>query len=629
MNMSLSLRVIFLTIIISLFAPEISSAITDSRSEDAVTRSRQVPNVPDNEVSSRRLRLSRNEFLVTQLRITGNTLISTRKLLEKLPLSYIDYEEIDPNTEKARVNGTYNFKVLYELILKPGKERVISLETIQGLTKYILSQYSDYAGIFVYVPSDLDDEGTGKIKLRDGILEIKILEGRVAKVSVGRYDLRNPNQTLLDPDDKTKSPEKKRDYLKGSVLKSWSPVKEGDVIKTKDLDDFVRLLNLNPDRYIRHYISGSQEQNALNLSYDIYEANPWHWYLQADNAGTRDRQWAPRVAVINTNLTGMDDRFSAVYQAPLEKGFENEDSVYGNYGFPLYDPRLRLNVYGGYSQFDITPEGGMGINFIGNGSFYGSVLSYNILQIDSLFIDLTGSLSKERSKVTPSLGLASDVDMDLWGIGINIYRSDDMSNTFLSFNGTTSFGGSGWSEFQIAREKTDPDFIIFNTTASHSRFMDPQKVNLLSGSFRYITSDERLVPAKMTTFGGLYSVRGYEEDEIVADGGIIVTGQYEFDLVKYNQPTSDNQANSKKAQNAEPWLKRFAPLAFIDYGWAKIKNPVLGEQETHNLCSAGLGVIVGLSDTFDASLYCGWALRPTEETDEGDVRLNVSLRGKF
>ena len=159
--------------------------------------------------------------------------------------------------------------------------------------------------------------------------------------------------------------------------------------------------------------------------------------------------------------------------------------------------------------------------------------------------------------------------------------------------------------------------------------MDSQKVNLLSGSFRYITSDERLVPAKMTTFGGLNSVRGYKEDEIVADGGIIASGQYEFDLVKFNQPTSDNQANSAKMQNTEPWLKRLAPLAFIDYGRAITKSPVSGEQETHELCSAGVGVIVELGDTFDAALYCGWPLQPTEETDKGDYRLNVSLRGKF
>ena len=36
----------------------------------------------------------------------------------------------------------------------------------------------------------------------------------------------------------------------------------------------------------------------------------------------------------------------------------------------------------------------------------------------------------------------------------------------------------------------------------------------------------------MTTFGGLYTVRGYQESEIVADGGIIASVQYEYDIVK-------------------------------------------------------------------------------------------------
>jgi hemolysin activation/secretion protein len=325
----------------------------------------------------------------------------------------------------------------------------------------------------------------------------------------------------------------------------------------------------------------------------------------------------------------MDDRFSAVYQAPWEKGIEDEYSVYGNYSFPLYKPQLRVNIYGGYSQFDITSESGTDINFIGNGSFYGTIMSYNVFKINSWFVDATGSLSRERSKVTPSLGLESDVDMDLWGIGINIYRSDDMSNTFLSFDRTTSFGGSSWGEFQLAREKTNPDFTIYNSTASHSQFLDPKKINLLRGSFRFITSDERLVPAKMTTFGGLYSVRGYKEDEIVADGGIIASCQYEFDLVKHDKLKNNSKLNSVKANNAGKWIRRIVPLAFVDYGRAKTKSPLSGEQGTWKLCSVGVGMHVELRDKFDASLYCGWPLRPTDETDEGDVRLNVSLRGRF
>ena len=542
-------------------------------------------------------------FVVKELQISGSNLMSTAKLLEKLPLAYKIFITID-DTE---VEETYDFRVLHEIIVDPGRERKVSLKTIQGFTKYILSIYQNegYAGIYVYVPAEAVDATT--VKLKDNILPIEVLEGKVASISVERYDFDRQEQ--------------EEGFLKKSVLESWSPVKEGDVIQKNKLDDFVRLLNLNPDRYISAVISRSTEPDALNLGYDIYEANPWHWYAQVDNAGTKDRQWTPRIGVINTNLTGIDDRFSTMYQAPWEKGIEEEYSLFGSYEFPLFTPRLRLNLYGGYSQFDITPDGGMGINFIGNGSFYGGILSYNVFQIDSWFIDVTGSLSHERSKVTPALGLASDVDMDLWGAGVKVHRSDDMSNTSLTFNRTESMGGSSKADFDLARLDAEPDFTIYNFGAAHSRYLDSDKVNRLSGSFRLITSDERLVPAKMTTFGGLYSVRGYEEDEIVTDGGMLVSGQYEFDLVKH----AETMGNSETREENKPWLRKLAPLAFIDYGRAKIKKPVVGEQEVRELCSVGGGMLVELGDNLSAAAYYGWPLRGTDDTDIGDGRLNVSL----
>jgi hemolysin activation/secretion protein len=558
-------------------------------------------------------------FVVKELRISGNSLVSTAKLLEKLPLIYKIYEKdpttgedkIDPNTGEKIVKDVYDFRALNEIIIGRGREHKVSLKTIQGLTNYVLSMYREkgYIGIYVYVPKTAVTEG----KLEDTILPVEVLEGKVAEIKVERYDFsrQEPNEV----------------YLKESVLKSWSPIKQGEVIQKKELDDFVSLLNLNPDRYISAVVSRSAQPDALNLGYDVYEANPWHWYLQADNAGTKDRQWSPRVGVINTNLTGIDDRFSVMYQAPWEKGIEDEYALFGSYNFPVFTPRLRLNLYSGYSQFDIPAAAG--INFLGNGSFYGSMLNYNVFQMDGWFFDITGSLSHERSKVTPSLGLESDVDMDLWGVGINIHRSDDTSNSSLAFIRQKSMGGSSKDDFALARLDTDPDFTIYTTSATHSQYLDTNKVNRLIGSFRWITSDERLVPAKMTTFGGLYSVRGYDEDGIVADGGILISGQYEFDLVKHSESMEGLETGSKEAQVEKPWLRKLAPLAFIDYGRAKIKSPVVGEEEIQELCSIGVGMNVELEDNFNAGIYYGWALRGTDETDRGDGRLSLICKYRF
>jgi hemolysin activation/secretion protein len=613
-HMSSSLRAAFLVMVSFVFLAGVCFAQTavEDQKADLERVLGQLRDTIQDKASLAKLELPEDtslRFFVKELRISGNNLVSTAELLEKLPVTY----PVSVQKDDTTVVEVYDFRMLYDIILYPGQAREVSLRTIQGLTKYLLSVYQKkgYAGIYVYVPAKAVK---GEAKLVDEILPIEILEGKVAKITVERYDFDRQ--------------EMEKGFLKETVLKSWSPIKEGEVIQKQKLEDFVRLLNLNPDRYISPVISRSAEPNALNLSYDVYEANPWHWYLQVDNSGTEDRQWAPRIGVVNTNLTGIDDRFSAMYQAPWEKGIEDRYSLFGSYEFPVFTPQLRLNLYSGYSEFDITPEGGP-FNFLGRGSFYGSVLSYNIFQIDSWFVDFTTSISHERSKVTPAIGLESDVDMDLWGLGVNVHRSDRMSNTSLAFNMTESIGGSSKAEFALARQETDPDFTIYNTSAAHSQYLDPNKVNRLSSSFRLITSDERLVPAKMTTFGGLYSVRGYREDEIVADGGILASGQYEFDLVKHSESKENAETKSEKTQEKKPWVRKVAPLAFIDYGRAKNKNPLPSEWDIRELFSIGIGMIVELGDNFSGGVYYGWPLQGTDNTDSGHGRLNVNVVYRF
>jgi hemolysin activation/secretion protein len=559
-------------------------------------------------------------WLVSEVKISGNNLISTKELLEKMLWHYIEYE-IDPSTGKPKkdpntgvpiAKGFYEFFDLGKVISKPGEKREVSIKAIQGFTKYISGIYQEkgYRGIYVYVPK----EAVKQQGLVDNILRIEVLEAKVAEIVVESYDFERQKR--------------EKGFLKESVIKSWSPVTSGDIVRKKPLDDFVNLLNLNPDRYVSAVISRSAEPNALNLTYDVFEAEPWHRYVQVDNSGTDERKWSPRIGVTNTNLTGMDDRFSAMYQAPWESGIDDNYALFGNYDLPVLTPRLRFNVYGGYSEFDVTSQGGP-FHFLGRGSFYGGVLTYNVLQINDWFVDVTGSLSQENSKVTPELGLASDVDMDLWGVGVNIHRLDDMSNTSLTLSRVESMGGSNSNDFATARLNADPDFTIYNFRASHNRYIDTRKVNRVSGSVRWITSNERLVPAKMTTFGGFYSVRGYEEYEIVADGGILMSGQYEFDLVKHSESMKNLEGNSGQARGNKLWLKKLAPLAFINFGRAKIKSPVAGEQRIRELCSIGVGTVADVGDDFSAGIYYGWPLRGTDETDRGDGRLNFSCIYRF
>jgi len=544
---------------------------------------------------------------VRRLEINGNTLLSTQTLLKNMP---VVYNASDKPLSQADSDYIYDFSALYDVVIQPGQPHQVSARTIEGFTRYVLSMYQrmDYAGIRVYVPEQAIAAG----RLKDDILNVKVLEAYVSDVNVSYYD---PNRQRVE-----------QGYLRSSLVREWSPVREGEVINQKKLDDYVNLLNRNPDRYVSPVVSAGTEPNSLSLGYNIYESSPWHYYLQVDNASIEERQWAPRIGLVNTNLLGFDDRLTAMYQAPWDSGIDDNYLVFGSYGFPVLTPRLRLDLYGGYSEFDVTPEGGA-FNFLGRGSFYGGILNYNLIQAGGWFFDLTGSLGHEESKVTPSLfpAATSEVDMDLLGVGCALYKSNDTSDTSFGFNRIESIDASDRDDFEAARPGSSPDFRIYTAHAGHSRYLDPNNVCRFSGSLRYIDSSGRLAPAKMTTFGGLYSVRGYDEDAIVADGGLLASLQYEFDLIKHWQAKKPQRAEPNEPQTQGPAIRKLAPLAFLDYGRAVTKNKLPGEEGVEELCSIGCGVIVELGDNFSGALYYGWAIRSTAETDDGDGRLNISL----
>jgi hemolysin activation/secretion protein len=549
-------------------------------------------------------------YKITRIDITGNTLISSGDLLKSIPDIYSASHIKKSAYESAFL---YDFRTLKQLVKKPGSSFEISARTIQGFTQYLLGVYQQkgYSGIYIYVPSEAFKPGKG---LSQGILAIRVLEAVVSGVSSEYYDVNNkPAQTK---------------YLNPDLLEAWSPVKLGKVARKKDIDDYVNLLNQNPDRYVSAVVSQGDDPNSLAVEYRVYEANPWHFFVQVDNSGTKDIQWAPRFGLVNTNLFGFDDKLTAIYQTPMDSSWGDQYAVYGSYDFPLFSPRLRLNVFGGYNEFNIS--GSENVDFLGRGDFAGATLRYNLFQFDKWFFDATGTIVYEQSKITPSLFpefLTTDIHTTLWGYGFQLHKTDDMTDTSLGFNWLTTLDSSSQEEISLARAGAKKDFSITTLSGRHSRYLDQDKVQRFTATAQWIIPDARLVPAKMTSFGGMYTVRGYKEYEIIADGGILASLQYEYDLIR--EDIVGSYAGKAGSEQKKRYLRKLAPLVFLDYGRAVIKEPAVGENRDTEMCSLGGGLITEFGKNITATVYYGSPLIATEETRVGHGRINVGITARW
>jgi hemolysin activation/secretion protein len=544
------------------------------------------------------------KFAARELVLQGNTHVTTADILKGMPAVY---NVSGKPAKEAKAEDLYDLAPIKELAANPGEEHFVTVRTIQGFTKYVLSEYQrrGMAGVYVYVPAGTVVEG---VELKDQRLIVEVIEASISTVGVNLYNV-----------DKEK---KETSYMNVGVLKEWSPAKPGSMMNEKKVDNFVEQINQNPDKHVTAVVSKGEDK-TLDVSYDLYERNPWHFYLQADSSGSDKRAWSPKVGVINTDLTGRMDRATFLYQANVNDPGNNY-ALYGSYETPLWTPDLKLQGFAGYSEYDTNPVGTGGFQFLGRGYFYGGKLRYTLLQYDRWFFDVTGGAMGERSRNTPNLfasELASDVHINYWTSGAELHKNDELTATSIAWDRYTSFGGSSDEAFNQARTNTDRTYWFDVFTASRSQFLDVQRVHRILASGRYVDPGERLTPSAMTTFGGLYSVRGYHEDEVVADGGFIGSLQYEYDLIASMAKSEQIKGQSPKKE----FVRRLAPVLFTDMGRARILNPVPGEQQITEMASWGTGLVTTLGDHFDGAVYYGWAMRSTQETNAGSGQWGASL----
>jgi hemolysin activation/secretion protein len=498
-------------------------------------------------------------------------------------------------------NTVFSSAELHDAVLNAYRGRDISAAELQEL-RHQLSQYYAAHG-YVNSGALIPDQD-----VRDGTITLTIIEGRLSAVEIsGNRHLRS-------------------DWLAQRIRNH-----DGEVLNTKVLQERLQLLQQHSlvQRFNAELGPGLHPGEAI-LNFHLTEKE--HPYeLSAEFNNHRSPAIGAYRLVLDAkhySLTGRADELHGRYG--VTKGLND---YLLSYSLPLTARETRLNLRLERSDSEVVAEPFAALNVESQADTYAIGLShpfYRRYSEDFHYKVLEAGVSLEKRKSqTYLLGQpfsfssgTQDGISEITALRLTQSWLDRSRTRVIAFYSSVGVGLDMWSATindgldALGNPTPEPDG-EFVTWLGQLRWIErlPALLDgriktsqiLLRTDFQWASDD--LLPLEKFTLGGANSVRGYRENQLTRDNGLLLSLEWQIPV------------------NRQGTLL-IAP--FIDYGWGD--NRHLPNNGSSSLASIGLGLLWNPYAFVQTQVYWGYALRDVPDSEDKDLQdngLHFSLRVSF
>ena len=422
--------------------------------------------------------------------------------------------------------------------------------------------------------------------IRNGSVEISIIEGRIGQIELDR-----------------RAGTRIADGLLAGIL--GTHLKQGEIITETGLERPLLIINDLPGAQVTSEIRPSRTIGAADLRVNVSQAGgTFNGFLDADNHGNRFTGEYRAGVNLNWNTPlGYGDQASF-------RGFVSDEGMWYTrfaYLIPIWYYGTRVGA--SWSKFEYRlAKDFANLNASGEGevksiyAFHPIVRTRNsnfIAQVsyeDKRLVDVIrnpapGSL-EQRDISDYKLGVVGDFRDGLFGGGLNAYA-------FTFTRGELGIAPPNVLQAdQTTGHHTEGGFSKYNVDARRLQRITDSASLLLSASGQRATKN--LASAEKFSLGGPNGVRAFPVGEATADIGLIVTVEGRYIVPNFKIFGGD-----------------FTVLGFYDHGWARInETPVSGDTENNrSLGGYGLGLSAGQDGAFLVRGSMAWATHGQVESD--------------
>lgn len=559
---AVSLPLLFATASIAI-AQDPGGALRDAQSTQPPTQTKRAPPLTLEEMSRPALSDSGSRFTLKRIRVTGATA----------------FPEADLTKVVSKFVGTD-----------------VGLSDLERAALEITNVYRDsgYLVARAYVPVQ---------EIRDGVVEISVLEGRIGNVIVNV----DGRKTRLDK-------ARAERYVKQAVS-------QGDVVRDEDVERGLLLLNDLPAIDVRSTLQPGASVGTSDLVVEAEGRSLFDGSVDADSYGNRYTGEFRVGGTINfNNPAGWGDVLSL-------RGLTSDT---GDMRFGRLSYTLPVNTYGtrvGAAFTYVDYEIGKDFEFL-NAQGDARVASVYALHpfVRSRTFSLYGSVGYDykwyRSEANNQT--TSDKDARVWLLGISGEKRDDLGGAGLNefglnlFHGSESLDDSPDRFVDSLTARTAGDFTKVNFNVARLQDLNgPLSARVaLSGQF----ASSNLNSGEQFVLGGPFGIRAWPQGEAAGDAGLLGNVELRWDQALQWTPSN------------------LQLLAFFDVGRIQLHKSTWDGWQGNNtrlrneytLYGAGLGANYSSLDNFVVRTSYGWQLSSNPGRDVfGRDSDNTSRDGHF
>jgi hemolysin activation/secretion protein len=404
-------------------------------------------------------------------------------------------------------------------------------------------------------------------------------------------------------------------YYEPDVIRQGAPsLQPGNVPDINAVQRDIVALNQLPGRTVTPVLRAGRAPDTVDVDLQVTDQLPLHGSLELDNRQSADTTPLRLSGSLSyDNLWQRGDSASFFFQVAPQR--PSDATVFsGSYLFHV--PGSNLSLLASYLKSDSNVASVGGTNVIGKGQIAGVRLLVP-LGSDQAFVQ-TLSVGMDYKDFTQQLtlsGQGSNVPISYYPLTASYQANWNAGTSRTDLVASVVMGppiGSDSAVFDMNRFKASPSFFYTRAVLSHAH-------DLPWGMQAWARAQAQLAPAPLVpneqlSVGGLDTVRGYRESEVLGDSGAIL------------------QMELRSPSLAETVGRPFNDLrvhVFADLARAGINDPLPEQRRNFSLASVGAGVRARFADYLNASLEDAVVLANGPTTRSGSNHLLFRLYGDF